>query len=140
MGGGPLQAQYTAFIDSAFAAHNIISDVNARSIAFATAYQATNPAKPAFLKIIIDLTTTVGIGSPQANTVELIIGPTNAVAGGTGTVEDTYRSDLSVTLISLGFTGRQALQGILPVGYWWAVRRTAGTGISIISATDRTLG
>lgn len=106
---------------------------------FATAYQAVDPTKPAMITVIVDLTTTVAVGAPQANTVELIIGPTSAVAAGSGTLADTYRSDLSVTLISLGFTGRQKVFALLPVGYFWAIRRTSGTGITIVSAFDQTV-
>lgn len=113
----------------------------ARTLAFATAYQATTNTKPAAVSIVVDCTTTISLGSPQANTVELIIGATNAVASGTGTLADTFRSDLSVSiLISLGWTGRQSLQCTLPVGYYFAVRRTAGTGMTIVSAFDQALG
>lgn len=112
-----------------------------RTLSFATAYQASTSTKPANVSIIIDCTTTVALGSAQANTVELIIGATNAVASGTGTLADTFRSDLSVSIIiSLGFTGRQALQCTLPIGYYFAVRRTVGTGMTIISAFDQVLG
>lgn len=112
-----------------------------RTVAFATAYQASTPAKAAVVSVIIDCTTTITVGSPQANTVELIIGPTNAVASGTGTLADTFRSDLSVSiLISLGWTGRQALQCMLPAGYYFAVRRTVGTGMTIVSAFEQALG
>lgn len=137
-------SQFTAWINQQFIdqflAHNVVGAPNALSLAFSTAYQATNPAKPAFVHITVDLTTTVAVGSPQANTCELVVGSTNAVASGTGSIEDTYRSDLSVTLISLGFTGRQSLKAIIPVGYWYAIRRTVGTGITIVSASDQAIG
>lgn len=136
--------QFSAWIGQQFTdqfiAHNVVSAATPRAVAFATAYQATDPTKPAFVRITIDLTTTVGIGTPQANTAELVVGPTNAVAGGTGSIEDTYRSDLTVTLISLGVTGRQALKAVVPVGYWFAIRRTVGTGITVVSASDQALG
>lgn len=112
----------------------------ARSLSFATAYQASTPAKPALVTVIVDLTTTVAVGTPQANTAELIVGSTTGVASGTGTLADTYRNDLTVTLISLGFTGRQKLQASVPAGYYFAIRRTVGTGITIVSAFDQTVG
>lgn len=119
---------------------SLISAPNTRSVSLATAYQATDTTKPAFVTVILDCTVTVGIGSPQANTVELIIGSTNAVASGTGTLADSFRSDLSVTLISLGWTGRQSIRAQLPVNWYFAVRRTAGTGCTISSAIDQGLG
>lgn len=134
------QAWWEQEFANQFAAHNVVSAPVSRSIAFSTAYQATDPTKPSFVRITVDLTTTVSIGSPQANTAELVVGSTNAVASGTGSIEDTYRSDLSVTLISLGFTGRQSLKAVIPVGYYFAIRRTAGTGITIVSASDQSLG
>jgi hypothetical protein len=118
-----------------------VSAPNARTLSFATAYQATDTSKPAFVNVIVDCTTTVSLGSAQANTVELIIGPTNGVASGTGTLADTFRSDLSVSIIiSLGWTGRQSLKAVIPAGYYFAVRRTVGTGMTIVSATDQSLG
>lgn len=111
-----------------------------KTVAFATAYQAANSAKPAIISVLIDTTVTVGIGAPTTNTVEMITGPTNAVAGGTGALTDRYRNDLSVTLISLGFTGSNKLTAFLPAGYWFAVRRTVGTGSSVNSAFEQAVG
>lgn len=137
---GYMVSNSTAWVSiAAFAAPTAIGTPNTRTVAFATAYQATNVAKPAVVSIIIECVTSISIGS-AANTVELIIGSTNAVASGTGTLADTYRSDLSVTLISLNFTGRQALQTLIPAGWYFAVRRTVGTGMSVISAFDQAVG
>ncbi len=119
---------------------SLISSPNTRSLSLATAYQATDTTKPAFVTVILECVATVGIGSPAANTVEMIIGSTNAVASGTGTLADAFRSDLSVTLISLGWTGRQSLRANLPINWYFAIRRTAGTGCSISSSYDQGLG
>lgn len=119
---------------------SIISAPNTRSLSLATAYQATDNTKPAFVTVVLECVVSVGVGSPQANTVEMIIGSTNAVASGTGTLADAFRSDLSVTLISLGWTGRQSIRANLPVAWYFAVRRTAGTGCTISSAIDQSLG
>lgn len=120
---------------------NAFGAPTARTLAFATAYQATTVAKPAMVGIEIECAVTVALGSPTANTVELIIGPTNAVASGTGTKVDTMKSDLSVSiLLSLGFTNRQFLQASLPANYYFAARRTSGTACSIQSAFDQAVG
>lgn len=144
MGGGPTTPDYTAWIgaqfDAQFLAHNLISAPVARTLSFSTAYQLTTPTKPGFVGIQVELVTTVAVGSPQANTVVLYTGPTTGVATGTGTgtiVADTYRSDLTVTLISLGFTGRQFLKANVPVGHYFAIVRTVGSGTSIVSSFDQ---
>lgn len=121
------------------ASANAISAPNTRSVSLATAYQCTDSTKPCFVTIIIDLALSISIGS-AANTVELIIGPTNGVAGGTGTLADSWRNDLSVTLITINLTARQKLAANLPAGYYFAVRRTVGTGMSIASAFDQVVG
>lgn len=120
---------------------NAFSAPNTRTVAFATAYQATDNTKPAMVGVEIECVVTVSLGSPTANTVELIIGSTNAVASGTGTKVDTMKSDLSVSiLLSLGFTNRQFLQASLPAGYYFAARRTSGTACTVQSAFDQSVG
>lgn len=120
---------------------NAFSAPNTRTVAFATAYQATDNTKPAMVGVEIECVVTVALGSPTANTVELIIGSTNAVAAGTGTKVDTMKSDLSVSiLLSLGFTNRQFLQASLPAGYYFAARRTSGTACTVQSAFDQSVG
>lgn len=110
-----------------------------RSLSLATAYQASDPTKPAVVTVMIDLSTSVSIGS-VTQTVELIMGSTSAVASGTGTLADSWANALTVTLISITMAGRQKLTCQLPVGWFFAVRRTVGTGMSISSAFDQSVG
>lgn len=110
-----------------------------RSLSLATAYQASTPTKPALLKVEITCVTTVGVGSPQTNTIELRIGPNNTVASGGGTRADVFRSDLSVTLISLGWTSQGVLRAEIPAGYYFSINRTVGSGTSIVTAYDQAL-
>jgi len=110
----------------------------ARSLLFDMAYQASDPTKPTAISIVVGLVTNITIGS-ASNTAELVIGATSAVSSGTGVLADTFRNDLSVTLITIGLTQRQKLMAFIPAGYFFAVRRTVGTGISIISAYDQAL-
>ena len=111
----------------------------ARTLSFATAYQASTPAKAALVSIVVDLTLSLNVGS-TSNICELWMGPTTAVTSGTGVLADTYRSDLSVTLITLTFEGRQKVQAVLPANYYFSLNRTVGTGITIVSAFDQSLG
>ncbi len=140
LGGGPLAAAYLSYLDARYAGKNVVGTPNARTISFATAYQATDPARACFFKALLQLATTVGVGSPSANTVELVVGPTSAVASGTGDVADRFRQDINLTLISLQLTAENAVQALVPAGHYFAVRRTSGTGITILSASDRALG
>lgn len=147
MGGGPTQPDYTAWIasqfEAQFVAHNIVSAPVSRSLSFATAYQASNIAKPANLTVIIQLATSIAIGS-VSNTVQLWIGPAADVTSGSGgtstALADTFRCDLSVTLITLSNTTRQALKAVIPVGYYFAILRTVGTDMTISSAYDQAVG
>lgn len=120
---------------------NAIGAPNARTVAFATAYQATDPTRPAFVQISVSCTATIALGSPQTNTVELRIGPTNGVATGSGSQVDVFSSSLSVSVIlTVGWTGQQMLKASLPTGYYFAPRILAGTGCTISQASDQSLG
>lgn len=120
---------------------NAISAPNARTVAFATAYQATDTTKPAFVQVAISCTASVALGSPQTNTVELRIGPTNSVASGGGSQVDVFSSSLSVSVIlTIGWTGQQMLKASLPIGYYFAPRILAGTGCTISAASDQSIG
>lgn len=114
----------------------------ARTLSLATAYQASNPAKPALVSILINLTGTIAIGT-VANTIQLWVGPTAAsvTTPFTGaTVADGWRNDLTVTLISITVNGQQKLQAMIPAGYWFAAARSVGTGTTIASAFDQVMG
>lgn len=130
---GMTQAQVQAMMNSTVGAPNAVA-----SPVFATAYQAADPTKPAFINVLVGLAASVNIGS-VSNTAELVIGSTSAVSAGTGFLADTYRTDLSVTLINISLTARQALKAIIPAGWFWAIRRTVGTDMSIVSAFDQAM-
>lgn len=120
---------------------NAIGSPNARTVAFATAYQATDPTRPAFVQVAISCTASVALGSAQTNTVELRIGSTNSVATGGGTQVDVASTSLSVSIIiSIGWTGQQTLKANLPIGWYFSPRQTAGTGCSVASSSDQSLG
>lgn len=113
---------------------------NVRTVAFATDYQATDTTKPANISVLISCTASVALGSPATNTVELHFGATS-VAGGGGTTGDVYSSSLSVSIIiSIGWTGQAILKSQIPAGYHFAVLRTSGTGCTVTSAFDQSLG
>ncbi len=111
---------------------------------FGTAYQALTPAKPSFISAMIDAAYTVTVASTLADTVELRIGPVQTtVANGTGgTAVAVFRASLTgiALVIGLGLGQRNQLSAMLPTGWWWALRRVAGTTAIITSATDQSLG
>lgn len=117
---------------------------NARTPVFGTAYQATDNTKPSFISAMIDAAYTVTVASTLSDTVELRIGPVQAtVANGTGgTAVAVFRASLTgiALVIGLGLGQRNQLSAMLPTGWWWAIRRVAGTTATITSATDQSLG
>lgn len=121
-----------------------IGSPNARTPAFGTAYQATDNTKPSFISAMIDTAYTVTVASTVSDTVELRIGPVQAtVANGTGGfVAATFRASVTgiALVIGLGIGQRNQLTSLLPTGWWWSIRRVAGTTATITSATDQSLG
>jgi hypothetical protein len=120
---------------------NAIGTGNSRSGAFATAYQATDPTKPAYVTVFYSCTLTAALLSPAASTIELRTGSTNSVATGGGIQADTFSNSLSVSIVlSLGWTGSGTLRAFLPTGYYFAARQTAGTACTFVSVLDQSQG
>lgn len=123
---------------------NAFGSPNTLSPAFATAYQATDPTKPAVLSAMIETIYTVSVASTLADTVELRIGSVQAtVANGTGgTAVATFRTSLTgITLsIGMGTINRNQLTGFLPTGWFFALRRISGTTATIQGAFDQAVG
>lgn len=69
-----------------------------------------------------------------------MIGSTSAVASGTGAAVAIYQNDLSGALVvGLNLSSKQAntYTVAVPVGWFFAVRQTLGSGLSIASAFDQ---
>lgn len=114
----------------------------ARTLSLATAYQATNTAKPAVVTINLSSSAGISIGGGTTNMADIVIGATNGVAGGTGTAIGKYANSNTGTLtIGLNIATVQAgpCTFVLPTGWFFAVRQTAGT-ITITSAYDQAVG
>jgi hypothetical protein len=113
-----------------------------RTVALATAYQASNPAKPALLNINLTSTANLSLSGGTTNSAAVVIGSTSAVAAGTGTVICQYNNASTGTLtIGLNTNAIQAstCSFALPVGWYWAVRTISGT-ITVSSAFDQVVG
>lgn len=105
--------------------------------AFATAYQAADPTKPALLVALIEANYTLTLAGTVSDEVELRIGPTNAVATGGGTQVGTVRQSLTGIAVSvgMGIADRAPVPIILPAGWFWAIRRLSGTTATIKGVT-----
>lgn len=105
------------------------------SVSFATAYQAPDNTKSAFISVMIENIQTVVNGN-VSDEVELRIGPTNAVATGGGNQIATTKtgSDGNLTTAGLVLTDRQQLTALIPPGWYFAVRHLSGSAATI-SAT-----
>ena len=123
-------------------AANIISSPTTRTVAVGTAYQATTSTKPAFVSVNITSTANFSLIGGTTNTADIVIGPTSAIATTGGTVVGKYSNSVTGTIaIGLNMNSVQAIAFTipLPVGWYFAIRQTAGT-VSITSAFDQALG
>jgi hypothetical protein len=110
--------------------------------AAATAYQATNSRQPAVVTVNLTSAAALTLSGGSTNSAQIVIGATNAVAAGTGTVVGLY-SNSNTGSLSLGLN-ISTVQAVpvsfsLPVGWFWAWRITAGT-VTVTSAFDQAIG
>ena len=114
----------------------------ARVITLATAYQATDTTKASFVTVNITATSSISLSGTSNNEGGVWIGSTNAVASGTGNQVGAYKNALGGTLV-VGLTvtsaQTQPYSFMLPAGWFWAVRQTVGTGMSIVSTFEQAL-
>lgn len=121
---------------------NAFGTPNGRSLSLSTAYQSSDPTKPAIITVNITSVASLSLAVGQTNTADIVIGATTAVATGTGTVINKYRNSLTGTLIiGLAVTTDSGISATfaLPIGWYFAVRQTGGT-IAIASAYDQAVG
>lgn len=115
---------------------------NSRSISLGMAYQATTSTKPAVVTVNLSSTAGLTLTAGATNTADIVIGPTNGVAGGTGTVIGRYSNSLTGTLVvglAVNTAAASPITFALPTGWFWAIRQTSGT-ITIVSCYDQSLG
>src|SRR6201996_9412787 len=109
---------------------NAFSTPNARTLSLATAYQATNTAKPAIVTMNLSSTAGLSLAVGATNTANVVIGATNAVASGTGTVVATYNNSLTgLLVVGLAINTASAAPVViaLPTGWFFAIIQTGGT-------------
>lgn len=135
-GGGPICGTSTA------PAVVTVGTPTSRALSLATAYQATNNAKAAFVTVNLTSSASLSIATGTTNTAEIVIGSTVGVASGTGSLMGPYLNSLTGTLVvglavNTGSTTSYTL--MLPAGWYFAVRQTAGS-VTIASAYDQSIG
>lgn len=113
-----------------------------RTVALATAYQCSDPTAPCEVTINLTSSASLSLTAGTSNTADILVGPTNAVAGGTGVIVGKYANSITgVLIVGLGISTVSASPTSLhiPTGYYFAVRQTAGT-VAITSAFDQKVG
>lgn len=121
---------------------NAFGTPTARSIAAATAYQATDPTKPAIVSINLTSTASISLTGGTSNAAQVIIGATNAVASGTGTVIGLYSNTNTGALtigLALSTISAVPVTFTLPAGWFFAFRITSGA-VTATSAFDQAVG
>lgn len=121
------------------AANLVIANPTARTLSLATAYQATDNTKPAFVTITVQAQSAISLAGASNNEGQIVFGSTNTVASGTGT-SSAYKNNLGGGLvIGLNLNSQQANTYVipLPAGWYFAVIQTAGSGLQIVGAFDQ---
>jgi hypothetical protein len=113
-----------------------------RSLSLATAYQATDPTKPAVVTINLTSSANFSLTGGTTNSADILVGTTSGVASGTGSVVAKYSNSVTGTIaVGLNMNSVAALPHVIhvPAGYYFAVRQTSGA-VTITSAFDQTVG
>ena len=106
------------------------------TVAFGTAYRPTDTTKPYRVSVMIDANYAIAVAGTVGDTCELWISATNTVGTTGGTKADTWRGSLTgtLTLVGVGVGMRGSVEALIPAGWYFAVRRTAGTTATIPEA------
>lgn len=116
-----------------------VNNPGARSLSLATAYQASDPTKAAYITLTIECTATQSLAIGQTCTGEVRTGPTNAVASGGGMVVAQYKNAVggSLSLGNLNITNMNTVSILLPAGHYFSIIQTAGSGMQVTLTADQ---
>lgn len=118
----------------------LLSNPTVRTLSLATAYQATDPTKATFVTINVTSTSSISLSGTSNNEGGIYIGATNAVATGTGSKVGEYKNSLGGALVvglTVSSSQTQPYSVMLPAGWYWSVRQTVGTGMTIVSCFEQ---
>ena len=113
----------------------------AMSVAFGTAYQFSEPTKGAHINIMLESNYMTTLAGTSADEVEVRIGPTSAVATGGGSQVASWKTSLTgiALTVGLGLIQRNPVSFMLPIGWYFAVRRISGNTATIVSTAAQPL-
>lgn len=111
------------------------------AVAFGTAYRPSDTTKPYRVSVMIDANYAIAVAGTVGDTCELWISATNNVGTTGGTKADTWRGSLTgiLTLVGAGVGMRGSVEALIPAGWYFAVRRAAGTTATIPEAYTQLL-
>lgn len=140
--GGTSAAVFNFGIPAGVAGVNALGSPTTRTLSLATAYQCTDNTKPCIATINLQSTATISLSGGATNTGNALIGSTNGVATGTGSILCVHgNSNTGALTIGLNLSTIATTQCTMPVptGWYFSVRQIAGT-VSILSAFDQSVG
>lgn len=116
-----------------------VNGPGARSLSLATAYQASDPTRAAYITLTIECTATQSLAVGETCEGEVRSGPSNAVASGGGMVVAKYKNAVggSLSLGNLNVTNMNTVSILLPPGHYFAIRQTSGDGMQVALTADQ---
>lgn len=119
----------------------VVGTPTTRTLSLATAYQCTNTLLPCAVTVNLSSTASITLTSGTTNTAVVTIGATSGVSSGTGTNICPYTNSQTGALVvgaNLATVSTAACVMVIPAGWFFAIRQTAGT-VSIVSAFDQSM-
>lgn len=110
------------------------------SLALSTAYQASTPSRPVVITINLWSQSSFTLAGNAPKEGGIWVGDSAGVASGIGAKLGEYSNVLSgVAVVGLTVlaTQSQNYSFLLPAGWYYAVRQTVGTGLTIVSAFEQ---
>lgn len=116
--------------------------INARTISLSTAYQATDNTKAAVVSLSPQCTASISLAGGSTCTIQARVG-TNSLTCSSGSVVATWTNGNTGTL-TIGLALNQIIGAPgnvnLPIGGYFTLCQTAGTGATITTAVDQSAG
>jgi|GEM_PF-5870019 len=119
-----------------------VGNPNPRTLTVSTAYQASDPSRPAVVTINMAASAALNLTTGTNNLANILMGPTAAVATGSGTVVGQFSNSLTGTLVvGLGVNSGNVNTVVmnLPVGWYFAVIPIGGA-VTMATVVDQSLG
>lgn len=116
-----------------------VNSPGSRALSLDTAYQASDQTKAAYITLTIECTATQTLTNGQTCEGEVRSGPTSAVATNGGMVVGKYKNAVggSLSLGNLNLTHTSTISILLPIGHYFAIKQTSGTGMQVSLTADQ---